>query len=288
MVCSSTSILNNGNKLALNCARNCLRYIVKAYEIEEIYIPFYTCPVVWQALNRENCKIKFYHIDENLYPAEVFPKEAYILYTNYSGICSKNIKKLTNEYSNIIIDNAQAFFMPKCGMASYNSVRKFISAPDGAVLYIDKKIDIPLQKETASKRYDKNSFNSNTILFDSENIKTMSDITYEIIDNADFNRVKEIRLQNFNLLHNVLGQFNRLKIDVSNEDIPMFYPYLTYNPKIETALLKGQIKVEKFWNLQPENTVEGNLQRHLLYLPIDQNHSMYDMQKIINIIQKHK
>lgn len=288
MMYSLDSKSDKSFELRLNCARNCLRYIVNAYEIKEIYIPFYTCQVVWQSLQKENCKIKFYHIDKALYPAEKFPKNAFILYTNYSGICSQNIKRLTNEYQNMIIDNAQAFFMPKYGIASFNSVRKFISAPDGAFLSINKIIEIPLEKETASINYDKNSFNSNKILFDSKNIKIMSDITSEILNNTDLNEIKKVRLSNFNMLHNTLCKTNKLKINISDEDIPMFYPYLTYNAEIERKLLQENIEVEKFWNLQPENTVEGNLQRHLLYLPIDQNHSGEDMLKINNIIQKHK
>ena len=80
---SSVLIKDKSCKLALNSARNCLRYIVKAYKIKEIYVPFYTCPVVWQVLKKENCKINFYHIDENLYPLMTFPKEAFIIYTNY-------------------------------------------------------------------------------------------------------------------------------------------------------------------------------------------------------------
>ena len=47
---------NISNNIALNCARNCLRYIIKAFLIKEIYVPFYTCPVVWQSIKKENCK----------------------------------------------------------------------------------------------------------------------------------------------------------------------------------------------------------------------------------------
>lgn len=284
---SNNSTKNTTSTLALNCARNCLRYIVEAYNINEIYAPFYTCPVVWNALKKENCKIKFYHIDEKLYPAKSFPKEAYILYTNYSGICSDNVKSLAKEYKNLIIDNAQAYFMPKYGIASFNSVRKFIPAPDGAFLYIDKKFDMELETESASNDYDKYSFNNNTVLFDSDNIKTMSDITAEIIDNTDLKAIKEKRLFNFNMFHNELFKTNKLKINLTNEDVPMYYPYLTCNSSIEAELKRKNIPYEKFWNLQPKDTIEGNLQRYLLYLPIDQTQSKETILKIINIIQKH-
>ena len=104
---------NISNNIALNCARNCLRYIIKAFQIKEIYAPFYTCPVVWQSIKKENCNIKFYHIDEKFMPTMELPENSYILYTNYFGICAKNVKDLAKKYKNLIIDNAQAFYMPK-------------------------------------------------------------------------------------------------------------------------------------------------------------------------------
>ena len=44
----------------LNTARNSLRAVVKAFNIKEIYIPYYICPVVRSVLIKENCKINFY------------------------------------------------------------------------------------------------------------------------------------------------------------------------------------------------------------------------------------
>ena len=82
------------NAIKLNCARNALRYIISAYEIKEINIPFYTCPVVWQAARNEDCKINFYHIDKDFMPTKEFEENNFILYTNYFGICTKNAKKL--------------------------------------------------------------------------------------------------------------------------------------------------------------------------------------------------
>ena len=52
----------------LNCGRNSIRFIIRTYNIKEIFIPYYTCPSVWQAIKREKCKIKFYHIDKNFLP----------------------------------------------------------------------------------------------------------------------------------------------------------------------------------------------------------------------------
>ena len=143
---------NVKNQIALNSARNCLRYVIRAFNIKEIYIPYYTCPVVWQAIQKEHCKIKFYHIDKTFMPDIDLPSEAYIVYTNYFGICSKNVKDLTKKYKNIIVDNSQAFYMPKYGIASFNSIRKFFGVPDGALLYIDKRLNEDFEQDVSFNR----------------------------------------------------------------------------------------------------------------------------------------
>ena len=43
-----------------------------------------------------------------------------------------------------------------------------------------------LEKETASEKYDKYSFNNNTVLFDSENIKIISDIYQEYFNDHQY------------------------------------------------------------------------------------------------------
>ena len=77
----------------LNSARNCFRYIMKAFKIKEIYIPYYLCSCLRHIAFAEGCKINFYHINLDFSPASTFPKNAYILYPNYFGVCSKIVKK---------------------------------------------------------------------------------------------------------------------------------------------------------------------------------------------------
>ena len=83
--------------LKLNLARNCLRYVIKAYNIKEINVPYYICPTVLKAIRKENCRIKFYHIDQNFYPQKEFNKDDFILYPNYFGICTNNVKILEKQ-----------------------------------------------------------------------------------------------------------------------------------------------------------------------------------------------
>ena len=50
----------------LNSGRNALRHILRAYDIKQIYVPHYTCPVVIDAIKKEGCEIIFYTVTPEL------------------------------------------------------------------------------------------------------------------------------------------------------------------------------------------------------------------------------
>ena len=283
--------------IALNSARNALRYVVQAYGIKEIYIPYYTCPVVWEAIEKENCSVKYYHIDNNFMPIEEFPQESFILYTNYFGICAKNVKELAEKYKNLIVDNSQAFYMPKYGIASFNSIRKFFGVPDGALLFTDKTLDENLEKDISFdrcshllKRLDVNAkfgykdFQINDDKFNNEPIKYMSNLTKAIFNSTDIENAKQIRLNNFNFLHSHLKQSNELDIKLDCDDIPLAYPYLLKDEVLRQKLIKNKIYVAAYWNSMPKDYQEGIFQKYLIPLPIDQRYKQEDMERILEVI----
>ena len=291
---------NIGSSVALNCARNCLRYVIKAFDIKEIYLPFYTCPVVWQSVQKENCKIKFYHIDENFYPVQSFPENAYILYTNYFGINAKNVKSLATEYKNLIIDNSQAFYMPEYGIASFNSIRKFFGVPDGALLHCDRNLNIQFEKDTSYQRsshllkrldvsaqYGYQDFCNNDDSLIDEEIKTISNLTKALFNTIDVQKAKEKRIENFEILSSALSSTNRLNIELDVDDVPMCYPYMTDKaPDLRKTLINNKIYIPIYWNNLSKETFEYILRNNILPLPVDQRYSKKDMQQILNILQK--
>lgn len=288
---------NKVPRIALNSARNCLRYIIKTYSIKEIWLPYYTCSVIKQSIQNEDCKINFYFIDKNFYPVNDFPRDAYILYTNYFGICSKQVKKMSENYKNLIVDNSQAFYMPECGFASFNSIRKFFGVSDGAFLNCKKQLNIKLEQDTSYQRFshllkrlDVNAsfsyqdFKDNDNSLIDEPIKLISNLTKSIYQSIDINRAKDIRLINFNYLDSHLSQSNELKFKLSKYDIPMVYPYLCKKAGLRGKLIKNKIYVAQYWEEMPENTQEEFFQKYLLPLPIDQRYTIDDMKKIIEVI----
>lgn len=283
--------------IALNCGRNCLRYLIRAYNIKEIQVPYYTCNVVWQAIRSENCKVKFYHIDKNFLPVKEFKKDDFILYANYFGICGGNVEFLSKLYPNLIVDNAQAFYMPNISLASFNSPRKFFGVPDGGYLFCDKKLDEEFIKNTSYQRFSHllkrvdltatdgyADFSSNDASLQNEPIELMSDLTHKILCSIDYKGVKEKRLKNFEVLSKSLGSSNELKIKLTKNDVPMVYPYLIKKENLREKLIKNKIYVATYWSPLDEKSYESTLQKYLLPLPIDQRYNFKDMQKILEVI----
>ena len=135
-------------------ARDALKYLIKNFKIKEIYIPYYLCDVIRHSVFEVGCKPIFYHIDDDFMPDKNFPKNAFILYPNYFGICAKNVRKLVKIYPRLIVDNAHAYYAQPSGFASFDSERKFLPVSSGANLYFgDEKKSLTLDYERR-KRFD--------------------------------------------------------------------------------------------------------------------------------------
>ena len=110
---------------SFNFARDALRYLIRENNIKEIFIPYYLCDVIRHAVVTEGAKPIFYHIDDKFFPAQSFPKDSYILYPNYFGICENNVDELVATYKKLIVDNAHAYWSKPKGFAAIYSPHKF-------------------------------------------------------------------------------------------------------------------------------------------------------------------
>lgn len=261
----------------LNLARNCLRYLIKVYGINEIFIPFYTCSTVWNAIRCENCTVKFYHIDSNFMPVDDFPQNAYILYTNYFGLCFGNCKNLAKKYNNLIVDNSHAFFSDTTGLASFNSLRKFFNVTNGAYLFTGKLLPDTLVQDTLSlpaalfsQNYEQ--FVRNELCLDTEtDIKLMSNEVEAKMAAIDFQTEKDRRLELFEKYNKIFYRDNLIKLQPDKTDVPYCYPFCPaperagYYPEI---FQKHNIKLLKLWKDFPDNVSESRFNRTAA-LPLD-------------------
>ncbi|GHU50073.1 hypothetical protein AGMMS49975_00380 [Clostridia bacterium] len=291
------------NALLLNSARNALRYILRAYGIHKLFVPYYTCPEVWESVYEEDCEISFYDIGKDFLPTEEFPSDAYVLCNNYFGVCDENINKLFGKYSNLIIDNAQSFYSTPFGLASFYSPRKFFGLPDGGLLFCEKRIDEQLELDISFgrtahllKRHDLGAsdgysdFRANEASLSQQPIRKMSRLTQAMMGNINYEKVRKRRNENFGFLRKTLDTINEIKFK-ENIGVPMVYPFLRTHASecLRGKLLKQKIYIPCYWGeierTAPQNSQSVYLSNNLLPLPIDQRYTADDMRCLVRIIK---
>lgn len=293
---------NNWNGIMLNSGRNSLRYIIRAHNIKELLVPYYTCPVVWKAIEHEHVKPIFYRINSDLeIDLPYLPENNFILVNNYFGVKGKYIRELAKQYSNLIVDDAQSFYAPKVGLAHFKSPRKFFGLPDGGIALCQQTSSQKLPQSTSWSRCSHllmradigaeagyEDFKKNEASLDNLPIEKMSNLTQQMLASTDFATAKQRRITNFHILHEALKHKNWLSIDIDNTDVPMFYPFLCKNRTLKQKLIDNKIFVATYWphieEYCPKNSYELELQSNLLALPIDQRYDELDMQRILEVI----
>lgn len=289
------------NSIALNSGRSCLRYVIRTYEIKEIFAPLYTCPVVWKAIEEEKCNVNYYDIDSYFRPVDEFPKDAYVLYNDWFGVCGDNVLELSAKYPNLIVDNAQSFFAETHGLASFYSMRKFFGLPDGGLLLCNKILDAELAIDVsydrmyhllkrrdlgASAGYE--AFKASDRSLSDAPIKMMSRLTISLMQNINYGLVRKRRFENYRLLSNSLNDINELEL-TAEPICPMVYPLLSESETLRQKLIDNKIYVAQYWDgiqqVAPLGSHAEYLRKYLIPLPIDQRYGAPEMQYIIKIIR---
>lgn len=260
--------------IKLNTARNCLRYILRVYSVSEIFVPYYICPTIKSAIRKENVKIKFYHIDNDFLPTQSFKENDFILYPNYFGICSKNVKFLSKKYKNLIVDNAHSFYSEPLGLASFNSLRKFFQAnygiKNGAYLYCEKVLGEEFEQAENYEIVDYNFENivKNENKLDEEDILLMSKTSENIISTINFEEEKLKRLEKFKDFHEKYKSVNKLELNLEKDEIPFVYPLLTEDENIGYELENQGLMIFRYWNGIPNKFKEYYFYKYLVPVPI--------------------
>ena len=212
-------------------ARDALRFLIQKYQIKEINIPYYLCDVVRHTLIKEKCKPIFYHIDDNFFPAKNFSQEDYILYPNYWGICEKNVNKLVNTYSKLIVDNAHAYYNKPSGFACFNAGHKF-------------------------------GYEKSFLWFENNNSSKNSDI---IIDNSAKERQKA-----FFELHEKYKTTNLLNIDTDSIPFiyPCLVKTEEAANKLAKQIKEEGKTVYRYWNPLPKSFLEYKFYSRLVPIPV--------------------
>ncbi len=295
------------NAIALNTARNCFEYILRAKSIKKVLIPHYTCDVMLEPIKKLGVDFEFYNIDSNLEPilSTDNPKTIPVLYTNYFGVKQAFIEKVSVETENLIIDNSQGFYYPKAGNKdTFYSARKFFGVPDGSYLFTHKylpaeEIDVDTSYQRIShliKRIELGSnvaykdFLENDFTLYNQPMKHMSKFTQTVLASIDYDLSKMTRERNFLYLHNLLATKNEFNINLDALSGPMCYPFLFKKSGLRAALLENKIYVPFLWKNVFVTTRKGDFERYLadymFCLPVDQRYDIDDLKYILSVLNR--
>ena len=229
--------------IRLNTGRNCLEYILRARGYKKVYVPYYTCEAVMEPINKLDIPYEYYHIDIYLEIRDRFTlkKGEALLYTNYFGLKQRYVELLAEKIgSPLIVDNTQAFYAkPIPSIDTFYTCRKFFGLADGAYLYTDKLLDEDFEQDESYermthllKRIDLSAeqgyadFRKVEDGLDNKPIRKMSKLTQRIMQSIDYETVAKKRRENYQMLHEVLGEKNNMVLPLDEDAVPMIYPFL--------------------------------------------------------------
>lgn len=292
----------------LNSGRNALEYVLIALgDVKRLFVPYYTCDVVLEPIEKMDVPYSFYHINQKLEIEDLpsLQRGDYLIYTNYFGVKDEYVKILANHYgSQLIVDNAQAWFAePIEGVNTIYSPRKFVGLPDGGIAYCTKKIDKDSFAQDVSfgrcshllKRIDIGpsegyaDFRANSEQLKGQPIKQMSKLTQRMLSSIDFEVVKARRKKNFEYLHKGLGGKNLFSIpSIDTFVCPMVYPYLADDSSLKQRLIENNVFVATYWpnvlDCCNSNELEHSFAANIVFLPIDQRYGAKDLQYVMELL----
>ena len=287
------------NAIALNCGRNCLAYLFISRGIKKLRIPYFICNSIVNVCEREGVEKRFYHIGLDFKPSEdlMLEEDEWLYLVNFYGqLNNKEIKYYVDKYYRVIVDQANGYFeKPLHGVDTFYTCRKWFGVADGAFLYTDKllldsfgmdesykrmRFILGRYERTASEFYDE--YNENNRFFINEPIKRMSKLTRNLLHGIEYDKVEMIRRQNFQYLHERLGEYNKLKLIPAT----FMYPLMIENGSIIRRKLQAdRIYIPTLWptvfDITTSDMIEYQMAENILPLPVDQRYGYKDMDHII-------
>ena len=307
-ISSGTSFMHS-NGIMLASGRVAEEVILQSLKpISRLWIPFFTCQVILEPINKLRIPYEFYHINPNLEIAQdiILGKDEYLLYTNYFGIKDEYVNALALKLGkHLIVDNAQALYaLPiKYSNAIY-SPRKFVGIPDGGIAYSTKTIDIEqvnmdvsydrcshlLKRLDCDPSFGYKDFKENSRKLSQLPVLQMSKLTRILLMSPDYSSIKKKRRANFEYLHKNLESINQFKVPpITSFSCPLVYPFLPLWNGLKQYLIKNQVFVATYWPNVLEwckkGETEYEMAKDMVYLPIDQRYDQTDMKRIIHLIE---
>jgi hypothetical protein len=295
------------NGVLLNTGRNAIEYVLRTIpKIACVYVPYCTCHTVMQPIETLGLKYVKYHINDRFEIQEDIQlnSDEYIIYTNYYGMMDEYIRTLNCKFEDrLIIDSAQGFFSPEnlCKKIIFTP-HKFAGITNGAIAFSDYPyIGEPIETDIAFRRtshmfarYDGpaimayDDYKTNMRQSRNQPIQKMSNLTFRMCRNLDFDAIAKKRLINVNYIHSNLHDSNLLKVDLYEKPL-LAYPYWTKDSNLRSALQAANIFCPTYWPNVMEwcspDDMDYILSKEIIPIPIDQRYGQAEMEYILSVIR---
>ena len=295
-----------GDLIPVNSGRHALLYLIRARNIQKLYIPAFLCDSVSELCDRFGCAYEYYPIHEDFTPdfeRALSDGEWLYLVNFYGQIREDAVAFYKQKFGNVILDNVQAFFQrPMPGVDTVYSCRKFFGVPDGGYVATDAAAQENLEEDISKDRMKHvlgrfegcgsdyyRDFQENDEAISHMPLRAMSRLTRNILGAVDYEAVRHRRNENYAVLEKALGTSNKLHLTAP--DGPYCYPY--YHPDgmaLKKWLASQKVYVATLWpNVLPlEGTLEKDYAENILPLPCDQRYDRSHMERICCLLSQWK
>ena len=310
------------NGVLYSSGRDALYAILKALKeknIDNILLPDYLCSSIVSTVKSSKFKYRYYRLTDDLLPdhkdiEQKVNKDA-VLVINYFGMQDLSvsincIKKIAPE-SVVIEDDVQAFynFIGSKNLADYSftSIRKWFAVPDGGIgrsrhndllepkgrnCFGEIKLSGQVLKglreilgnidETYLKL-----LKEGEDMIDSSISSTCSEITKEVMERTDVNRLALVRKRNAELMIDGLSKLGLSPIILpASRSVPFFIPLLLEKRNyVRQKLFEQKIFCPVHWPLDGLELERGRyMAEHELSIIIDHRYGVLEINQILEVL----
>lgn len=120
-------------------------------------------------------------------------------------------------------------------------------------------------------------------------VMAMSGLTKRLLHSVDYETAKITRARNARYLHDHLGSYNQLDLNLDDTTAPLCYPFLpNINAASRSDLIKNRVFVPSYWpevlTRVEEESFEWDLVTNGLFLPCDQRYTEHDMDRLVHLL----
>lgn len=268
-----------------------------------VFLPHYLCHSIVDGCIQRKIEVVRYELDKNLLPIKIPELEAGSLFfsVNYFGLQPEYQAALSEKLGpQLIVDNTHDFSLREVGLSwSFTNARKNLGVPDGAFLYGPSLPSLKnlqpasffwyhgMLRNFGFRTLSWRIYRSSEERFGHEP-RRGSKLSSTLIRKYNLSSNSSKRIQNFNYLHQRLGDVNMLSFDALG-GVPFCYPLLIDAPVSRGNLAKRGLFLPSYW---PEVAAEQSapawekfLARNLLPLPVDHRYGLRELAEIVRILE---